>query len=143
MNSLITLFIICLIYYTINKYYSEKLIDYHNYFYIFIGVYLLLVYMFSYETQFMYNLFKNIHDTTRQPLYSFNASKSNADFFNTQNPNHNIKNHISQNQGQRCAQCNNYLMQGDSLLKYKIPLKNGGQNNISNLMIVCPTCFNF
>ena len=143
MNSLITLFIICLIYYTINKYYPEKLIDYHNYFYIFIGVYLLLVYLFSYETQFMYNLFKNIHDTTKQPLYSFNASQSNADFFNTQNPNHNIKNHISQNQGQRCASCNNYLMQGDSLLKYKIPLQNGGQNNISNLMIVCPTCFNF
>ncbi len=143
MNSLITLFIICLIYYTINKYYPEKLIDYHNYFYIFIGFYLLLVYLFSYETQFMYNLFKNIHDTTKQPLYSFNASQSNADFFNTQNPNYDIKNHISQNQGQRCALCSNYLIQGDSLLKYKIPLQNGGQNNISNLMIVCPTCFNF
>ena len=75
--------------------------------------------------------------------YSYALNHSNADFFYQQNPNHNIKNHISQNQGQRCAQCNNYLMQGDSLLKYKIPLQNGGQNNISNLMIVCPTCFNF
>ena len=143
MNSFITLFIICVIYYTIYKYYPEKLIDYHNYFFIFIGIYLVAIYMFSYETQFMYNLFKNIHDTTRQPLYSFNASQSNSEFFHEQNPNHNIKNHISQQQGQRCAQCNNFLLHSDSLLKYKIPLQNGGQNNISNLMIVCPTCFNF
>ena len=143
MNSLITLFIICLIYYIIYRYHPEKIQNYHKYFFIFIGIYLLLIYLFSHEKQFMYNLFKNINDTTNQPLYSFNASQSNADFYYQQNPNHNIKNVLAQQQGQRCLQCNNFLLQDDKLLKYKIPLQHGGQNNISNLILVCPTCFNF
>jgi len=144
MNSLVTLFIICIIYYTLHRYFPDSFEDiYHKYLIGFIVFYLFVVYLLTYETQFMYKFFRNIYDTSNQPLYSFNASQSNADLFYQQNPNHNIKNNLSQQQGNRCAHCNNFLLQGDNLLKYKTPLQQGGQNNISNLMLVCPTCFSF
>ena len=31
----------------------------------------------------------------------------------------------------------------NNLLKYKTPLQRGGPNDISNLGLVCPTCFSF
>ena len=146
MNSLITLFIICMIYYTLHRYFPDRFEEiYHKYLIGFVIIYLVAVYLLTYETHFMYKIFRNIHDTTTQPLYSFNAASSNAEFFNQQNPNYNIKNDLLQQQGNRCPSCNNFFVQGDdsNLLKYKIPLQNGGQNDVSNLMLVCPTCFTF
>ena len=61
--------------------------------------------MFSYENEFMYKMFRNIYDTSRQPLYTFNAKDSNAELYNSLNPNQYIKPMLAQKQGQRCAQC--------------------------------------
>ena len=99
--------------------------------------------MFNYQTEFMYKLFKNIYDTSRQPLYSFNAQDSNAELYNTLNPNADIKSMLCQKQGNRCSRCQNYIMMQDLdyyKLKYLVPLQQGGQNNVNNLGVVCPNC---
>ena len=144
MNSLIFLTVLCVIYYCIHKWYPQYLEErYHYYFGGFIAVYLFVIYMFSYENEFMYKMFKNIYDTSRQPLYSFNAKDSNDELYNSLNPNQDIKPMLAQKQGQRCAQCQNYIMGKDInyyKLKYLVPLQHGGQNDINNLAIVCPNC---
>lgn len=144
MNSLILLTTICIIYYCIYKWYPHYLEErYHYYLVAFVSIYLFIVYMFSYENEFMYKMFKNIYDTSRQPLYSFNAQDSNAQLYETLNPNQDIKSMLAQKQHSRCAQCNNYIIGNDipyHKLKYLLPLQQGGKNDISNLGLVCPTC---
>jgi len=66
--------------------------------------------------------------------------------FESQYPNFNIKETLLQKQNGRCYACSNFIMK-DNLhnckLKYKIHLKNGGQNNIENVGLVCPHCYEF
>lgn len=144
MNSLIFLSVICTVYYCIYKWYPEYLEEkYHYYFGGFVTIYLLIIYMFTYENEFLYKIFKNVYDTSRQPLYSFNAHHSNAELYKSLNPNENIKSVLSQKQNSRCAQCHNIIMNKDIQyykLKYLVPLQQGGQNDVSNLGIVCPNC---
>ncbi len=144
MNSLILLTVICTIYYCIYKWYPDYLEErYHYYLVAFVSIYLFIVYMFSYENEFMYKMFKNIYDSSRQPLYSFNAQDSNAQLYDALNPNQNIKSILAQKQYSRCAQCHNYIMGNDIpyyKLKYLVPLQNGGKNEITNLGLVCPNC---
>jgi hypothetical protein len=144
MNSLIFLSVLCIIYYCIYKWYPHYLEEkYHIYFGIFVSVYLFIVYMFVYEKEFMYKMFKNIYDTSRQPLYSFNAQESNSQLYNSLNPNQDIKSMLAQKQMGRCAKCHNHIISQDIpfyKLKYLIPLQNGGKNEINNLGLVCPTC---
>ena len=144
MNSLIFLVIVLCIYYAIYKYKPEHIEErYHYYLGGFVAVYLFIIYMFSFQSEFMYKLFKNIYDTSRQPLYSFNAQDSNAQLYNSLNPNADIKSMLCQKQGNRCARCQNYIMMQDLdyyKLKYLVPLENGGQNNVNNLGVVCPNC---
>ena len=50
---------------------------------------------------------------------------------------------LLQNQGSRCAKCNNFILPKDSKymsLQYKTPLNQGGLHDHSNLMGVCPNC---
>ena len=147
MNSIIFLVVVCIIYYCINHYFPDKIEEkYHYYFGGFVIVYCIILYFLIFESEFMFKIFKNIYETSNQPLYSFNASQSNADLFYQQNPNHNIKDNLAIQQGYRCASCNNLMVKQDVnnyLLKYKIPLQQGGPNDISNLGLVCPTCFSF
>ena len=144
MNSLIFLTVICIIYYCIYKWYPHYLEDkYHYYFGGFIAIYLFIVYMFSFENEFMYKVFKNVYDTSRQPLYSFNAQDSNAQLYNSLNPNQDIKSMLAQKQQSRCARCQNIIMQQDIpyyKLKYLVSLQQGGKNDITNLGLVCPNC---
>ena len=44
--------------------------------YLFQFIVIFIVYMFVYEKEFMYKMFKNIYYLSRQPLYSFNAQES-------------------------------------------------------------------
>lgn len=144
MNSLIFLIIVLCIYYAIYKYKPEYIQEkYHYYLGGFITIYIFIIYMFNYQSEFIYKLFKNIYDTNRQPLYSFNAKNSNSELYNTLNPNSDIKSILCQKQGNRCARCQNYIMMQDLnyyKLKYLISLENGGQNNVNNLGLVCPNC---
>ena len=144
MNSLIFLAVLCIIYYCIYKWYPDYLQEkYHYYFGGFITVYLFVIYMFTYENEFMYKVFKNVYDTSRQPLYSFNAHNSNSQLYNELNMNTDIRSLLSQKQNSRCAQCQNVIMNNDIIhykLKYLVPLQRGGKNDINNLGLVCPNC---
>ena len=144
MNSLIFLSVICTIYYCVYRWYPEYLEEkYHYYFGGFVSIYLLIIYMFTYENEFMYKIFKNVYDTSRQPLYSFNAHHSNAELYKSLNPNADIKSLLAQKQNSRCAQCHNIIMNKDLhyyKLTYLVPLQQGGPNDVSNLGIVCPNC---
>ena len=144
MNSLILLSVICVVYYCIFKWYPDYLEEkYHYYFGGFIALYVFIIYMFTYENEFLYMFFKNIYDTSRQPLYTFNAQNSNAELYNSTNPNQDIKSVLSQKQNYRCAQCQNIIMNKDIhhyKLKYLVPLQNGGKNDATNLGVVCPNC---
>ena len=108
--------------------------------------YCVLLYLYHFEYPFIYQLLKNVYETNNQPLYNFNAQVSNAELFQAQHPNFNIKETLLQKQGGRCYACSNFIMSSDAhntKLKYKTPLQNGGQNSIDNLGLVCPHCFGF
>ena len=144
MNSIIFLVVCCCIYYGIYKWYPQYLEEkYHYYFAGFITIYLIILYMFTFENEFIYKIFKNIYETNKQPLYTFNAHNSNKELYDAINPTTDIKPILAQKQRSRCAQCNNYIVQNDIphyKLKYLIPLQMGGKNDLSNLGLVCPYC---
>ena len=114
MNAIIFLTVICCGYYIFNKYFEEHVEErYHYYFGGFVGVYCVLLYLYHFEYPFVYQLLKNIYETNNQPLYNFNAQVSNAELFQAQNPNFNIKETLLQKQGGRCYACSNFLMKED------------------------------
>lgn len=147
MNSILFFIILLSIYYYIyQNYYDNFDQKYHTYFYIFIGVYLIILYIYHFEYEFFYRLLKNIYDTNNKPLYSFNSMNSNAELFESQHQNFNIKETLLNKQGNRCHACSNFIMNNDiqnTKLKYKISLQNGGQNNIENISLVCLNCYQF
>lgn len=147
MNSIILLIIILAIYYYIyNNHYDYFEEKYHYYFYGFLGVYIVILYIYHFEYVFFYKFMKNIYDVNNTPLYSFNSMNSNAELFQSQYPNFNIKETLLQNQNGRCYACSNFIMKDDlhnCKLKYKKDLRINGQNNIENIGLVCNQCFNF
>lgn len=147
MNSIIFLILILAVYYYIYNNHYEKLEEkYHYYFYIFIGIYLIILYIYHFETYFFYKILKNIYDANNTPLYSFNSMNSNAELFQSQYPNFNIKETLLNKQMGRCYACSNFIMKDDlhqSKLKYKTNLSDGGNNDIHNLGLVCNHCFSF
>ena len=147
MNSIIFLTILLAIYYYIYQNYYDRFEEkYHYYFYGSVGVYLVILYIYHFEYEFFYRLLKNVYDTNQQPLYTFDSMNSNAELFESQHPNFNIKETLLQKQSGRCYACSNFIMNNDlhhTKLKYKNPLQNGGQNNVENIGLVCGQCFGF
>ena len=147
MNSIIFLILLLAIYYYIyQNYYDSFEEKYHYYFYVFIGVYVVILYVYHFEYEFFYKVLKNIYDTNNTSLYKFNSMNSNAELFESQYPNFNIKETLLSKQGGRCYACSNFIMNNDlqySKLKYKRDLRNGGQNNIENIGLVCNGCYEF
>jgi hypothetical protein len=147
MSSIIFFIILLATYYYIYKNYYDRFEEkYHYYFYVFMGVYVVILYIYHFEYEFFYRLLKNVHDTNRQPLYTFNSMNSNAELFESQYPNFNIKETLLNKQNGRCYACSNFIMNSDlqnTKLKYKNSLQNGGQNNIENIGLVCNGCFEF
>jgi len=71
---------------------------------------------------------------------------SNAELFESQYPNFGIKETLLNKQGGRCYACSNFIMNNDiqnTKLKYKRDLRDGGQNNIENIGLVCHQCYEF
>ena len=147
MSSIIFFIILLATYYYIYKNYYDRFEEkYHYYFYVFMGVYVVILYIYHFEYEFFYRLLKNVHDTNRQPLYTFNSMNSNAELFESQYPNFNIKETLLNKQNGRCYACSNFIMNSDlqnTKLKYKNSLQNGGQNNIENIGLVCLHCYGF
>jgi len=144
MNGLLLLIIACCIYYCIYKWYPDYLEEkYHYYFGGFVTIYSIILYLFTFENEFMYKFFRNIYETSKQPLYSFNAHNSNSELYNSLNSNHDLKPMLAQKQLGRCAQCKNFIIEKDIphyKLKYLYPLQFGGKNDLSNIGLVCPHC---
>ena len=147
MNSIIFLILLLAIYYYIYENYYDRFEEkYHYYFYAFIGIYVVILYIYHFEYEFFYKILKNIYDTNHTPLYTFNSMNSNAQLFESQYPNFNIKETLLNKQNGRCYACSNFIMKNDlhqSKLKYKRDLRNGGQNNIENIGLVCNQCYEF
>ena len=147
MNSIIFLTILLAIYYYIYKEFYDRFEEkYHYYFYGFITIYIILLYIYHFEYGFFYRIMKNVYDVNNTPLYSFNSMNSNAELFQSQYPNFNIKETLLQKQNGRCYACSNFIMKENlqySKLKYKNDLRNGGQNSIENIGLVCNECFKF
>jgi hypothetical protein len=147
MNSIIFLILLLAIYYYIYQNYYDRFEEkYHYYFYVFIGVYIVILYIYHFEYEFFYKILKNIYDVNHTPLYTFNSMNSNAQLFESQYPNFNIKETLLNKQNGRCYACSNFIMKDDlhhSKLKYKRDLRNAGQNNIENIGLVCNQCFEF
>ena len=142
MNSIITLTTLLALYYYIYQNYYDKFEEkYHTYFYIFIALYLVILYIYHFEYEFFYLLLRNVYDTDKKPMYGFN--NINAELFESQHPNFNIKETLLQKQSGRCHACSNFIMNGDlnnTKLKYKTSLQNGGHNNVENIGLVCGQC---
>lgn len=153
MNSIIFLTILLAIYYYIYQNYYDRFEEkYHHYFYAFISVYIVILYVYHFEYEFFYKILKNIYDVNHTPLYTFNSMNSNAELFQSQYPSgnpllgFNIKETLLNKQNGRCYACSNFIMNNDlqhSKLKYKRDLRNGGQNNIENIGLVCNHCYEF
>lgn len=147
MNSIIFLILLLAIYYYIYQNYYDRFEEkYHHYFYGFISVYVVILYIYHFEYEFFYKILKNIYDVNHTPLYTFNSMNSNAQLFESQYPNFNIKETLLSKQGGRCYACSNFIMNSDlqhSKLKYKRDFKNGGQNNVENIGLVCNGCYEF
>ena len=114
------------------------------YFGCFITIYLLVWYMLQYQQVFIYKILKHIYDIHKKPLYSLNALESNYELMydNKQSP----TDYILQQQGSRCAQCNNFILMKDTdkyHLHYKRSLYNGGTPTLDNLEVICQTCKDF
>ena len=147
MNSIIFLILLLAIYYYIYQNFYDRFEEkYHHYFYLFIGFYVVILYIYHFEYEFFYKILKNIYDVNHTPLYTFNSMNSNAELFESQYPNFNIKETLLNAQNGRCYACSNFIMKNDlqhSKLKYKRDLKNGGQNNVENIGLVCNGCYEF
>jgi len=152
MNSIIFLIILLAIYYYIYQGFYDRFEEkYHYYFYIFIGVYVLILYIYHFEYELFYKILKNIYDTDNVSLYALDTMHSNQPFQSSNSVENsfrgfNIKETLLNKQNGRCYACSNFIMNNDlgsTKLKYKNPLRNGGQNDIENIGLVCSTCYEF
>ena len=83
MFSLFLVIFICVGYYYLNIYYPREQKD-HIYFGIFVIVSIVLIYLFNFEEELIYRLFKNIYDIQKKPLYDLSDFYSTKDNVNDQ-----------------------------------------------------------
>ena len=139
MKYLCALIITSIIYIALFKYYPERFENkYHYYFTGFIIANLILLYLFSHEKQFIYKLFYNVYYSSKHPPIQNDHNHIDQ--------NQLLKSQISNQQSNQCYQCHNPVFSQDLYLyklQYIQPLQNGGQNNINNLKLICPSCYSF
>jgi len=115
---------------------------YKVYFGIGCSLFLVFLYFMNYQQPFVYKMAKNVRDIQTQPLHA-----ALPDFTtNATVQSNNIKYQLANKQGLRCASCKNPISLRDLesyKLSYDMPLEHGGQNDLTNLKIMCPTCFQF
>tara|TARA_B100000941_G_C28416450_1_gene506367 strand:- start:198 stop:629 length:432 start_codon:yes stop_codon:yes gene_type:complete len=140
MNGITLLILTIVIGYFYNNRYPQPM-KYKIYFGIGCTAFLIFLYFMNYQTSFVYKMGKNIKEINEKPLYQsipdFNFETVKSD---------NIKVKLANRQNLRCLSCHNPigLRDIDSYkLSYITPLQYGGQNDISNLKLMCPSCFQF
>jgi hypothetical protein len=145
MNGCIFLVVICLIYYSIWRYYPDKFQrKHHIYVGIFVSVYLAIYYVITFEPGFTHKVLHNVYTTSQEPLYTHHSKTTNANLYYQQNPHADIKEMLVMKQGSRCLRCQNYILgERDMNLTYVVPLQSGGSNDISNVGVACSSCSMF
>jgi hypothetical protein len=140
MKYLCTLIIFSIAYLGLFQYYPERFeTKYHYYFAGFIIINLIFLYLFIYEKQFIYKLFYNVYYSSKHPPIQQNTH-------NNVDQNQLLKSQISNHQGNQCFKCHNPVFSQDLYLyklQYIKPLQNGGQNDMNNLQLICPSCYSF
>lgn len=140
MGLTLTVLVICVLYYIINKYFPHYITWHINYGFIgIIIVFLVIQYLINFEYPFVHKTMKNIYNSTNQPLYTNNSSDSNSKLYSANTS----KNGLLERQNHRCNKCYNILDQQNSFMVYTKPLKYGGENNVNNLSILCNSCYQF
>lgn len=137
MFSLLLVIVICVGYYYLHKFYPRETQE-QIYFTLFIVVWLTIIYLMNFQEVFMYHIFKQIYEVQNKPLYDLSVFTNDK-----QDKETDFQLMILQNQGSRCGKCGNFILPKDihyTQFNYKIPLHEGGTNDHSNLMIVCPNC---
>ena len=139
-NCIIFLAILFFIYYKINLNYNIFTNKYHYYFGGFIILVLFINYLMNYQKGFVYKMASNIKNTNNIQMHELlpdytNKNKSDAI----------VKNYLLNKQLYKCQYCNrdidiNYINEYN--LSYITPIESGGQVNIDNLCLICPTCNN-
>ena len=136
MFSLLLLIGLCVGYYYLNLYYPREKKEMY-YFGGFVVISIILIYIFTFEKELVYKIFKQVYDIQNKPLYDLSDFIKKGDGMNEFNS------MILQNQGSRCAKCNNFILPADSQyvsLQYRVPLNQGGTNDHNNLTLICPNC---
>ena len=141
MKAILFLLVIIFIYYQI--YYRIPYFipyTYHIYFWISVGIYLLIYYILTYQRPFAVQMMTNMNDASNKPLYDFKGKYYKENQMNL------LKNNLAMRQGWRCLNCQNPILNKDIHdyhISYIRPLQFGGENNISNIGLSCPTCNSF
>ena len=85
----------------------------------------------------MYKMLNNVQNTNNIRLHELVP-----DFRNKPDS---IKYKLAEKQEFRCEGCKNNIdinYINSYKLSYKIPLNHGGSNDVTNLCLICPTCYN-
>jgi len=140
-KSILFLLILIGIYYFLYKRYPDNFTNKeHIYFTLFCTAYLVVFYLLNHQQLFVYRVLKNMKDAEEKPLYDINNN------FYKENQMVGLKNNLAMRQGWRCLTCKNPLLQKDIYackINYITPLQFGGDNNINNLGVYCPSCSTF
>lgn len=139
MKYLILLILICAAYFFYNKRRTEPLsYKYHIYMGIFVSIYLFLYYTIKHKPNIAYKFANNITNVHKKPLHSLIPSyklKREVD------P---IKFKLLNNQSFMCNICKQHISM-DSVqyckLSYINTLRSESDNNITNLQLLCPSCY--
>lgn len=126
------------IYLLLHHHYPDRFEDkYHYYFTGFILTNLVIIYLFTYETLFIYKLLNNVY-YSEKPETKINLIGVDQ--------NQLLKSQISMNQNNQCFNCHNPIFSQDLYiykLQYIQPIQSGGNNDVNNLKLICPSCFSF
>ena len=142
MNGITLLIIVVFIGYFSNNRYPQPMWN-KIYFGAGCSLFLVFLYFMNYQQSFVYKMAKNVQNIQTQPLHAalpdFTTNKETIQ-------SNNIKYQLANKQGLRCKSCKNPISLRDLeayKLSYDTPLEFGGQNDLTNLKIMCPTCFQF
>ena len=142
MNGITLLIIIVIAGYFYNNRYPQPMWN-KIYFGAGCSLFLVFLYFMNYQQPFVYKMAKNVRDIQTQPLHAalpdFTGNSATVQ-------SNNIKYQLANKQGLRCSSCKNPISLRDLesyKLSYDTPLEFGGQNDLTNLKIMCPTCFQF
>ena len=148
MLSILLLIGLCIGYYYLHMKYpreDKELI----YFGIFVVIYLVILYLVTYEREFIYRVLHFFYETHKKPLYMIPDNYSSNIISSMNHSTYQtipFKTQVLQQQGSRCSECKNFILMKDEdkyHLDYKFSLYHGGSATMDNLCVICKTCKDF